>query len=73
MFPLLLLVSLCTALCALLYVNLKKPSSDNYFPGPPSEPILGHIRRFPQDSPWVKFAEWGKQYGKLRSLLIRRL
>ena len=50
-----------------LYSEYRKRSQRKYFPGPPSEPILGHVRLFPQDLPWVKFAEWGKEYGQLHS------
>ena len=46
-----------------LWLDYRKRSQRKYFPSPPSEPILGHLRLFPQDSPWIKFAEWGKQYG----------
>ena len=46
-----------------LWLDYRKRSQRKHFPSPPSEPILGHLRLFPQDSPWVKFAEWGKQYG----------
>lgn len=31
-------------------------------PGPPGNPILGHLRLIPRDHPEHAFTEWGKQY-----------
>lgn len=33
-------------------------------PGPPADPILGHLRVFPQTDQGQKFYEWSKQYGE---------
>lgn len=35
------------------------------FPGPPSDPLLGHFRIFPREYPWIQLTEWSKQYGIL--------
>lgn len=32
-------------------------------PGPPADPILGHLRIFPQTNQGQQFYEWSKQYG----------
>uniref|UniRef100_A0A0W0G8B7 Cytochrome p450 n=1 Tax=Moniliophthora roreri TaxID=221103 RepID=A0A0W0G8B7_MONRR len=39
-------------------------------PGPPTIPILGNLHLFPTASPYIKFAEWGQQYGDIYSLKI---
>ncbi|ESK85931.1 cytochrome [Moniliophthora roreri MCA 2997] len=39
-------------------------------PGPPTIPILGNLHMFPTASPYIKFAEWGQQYGDIYSLKI---
>lgn len=33
-------------------------------PGPPSDPIIGHVRFMPSSYPWKTFAEWGKRWGE---------
>lgn len=33
------------------------------FPGPRSDPIIGHARIFPQEHPWKTFTEWRKKFG----------
>lgn len=35
------------------------------FPGPPTDPFIGHLRIFPYVFPEVKLWEWAKQYGML--------
>ena len=32
-------------------------------PGPPPLPIIGNAFRMPKELPWLKYAEWAKQYG----------
>lgn len=64
---LLLLASgiLCAAAFLVLrYVHDSEKRSRNYFPSPPAEPILGHLRAFPHHSPWATFADWSKIYGR---------
>ena len=39
-------------------------------PGPPADPILGHLRIFPRLNQSEKFYEWSKQYGKLSFLSV---
>lgn len=36
-------------------------------PGPPGDPIIGHLRYIPENSPADKFAEWSKKYGMLQA------
>lgn len=42
--------------------HLQKRSTLPLPPGPPGEPILGHLRIVPTDSPEYKYAEWAKEY-----------
>ena len=35
----------------------------NVPPGPPGDPIIGHVRIMPSEYPWKTFSEWGKKYG----------
>ncbi|KAF4585218.1 hypothetical protein EYR40_002055 [Pleurotus pulmonarius] len=39
-------------------------------PGPPRAPIVGNLFDIPVDTPWVKFAEWGKVYGDVMYLRV---
>ncbi|KAJ3550347.1 hypothetical protein NM688_g5092 [Phlebia brevispora] len=41
------------------FFNMKPP----FPPGPPSDPILGHIRSFPRRGKTEKWYEWSKTYG----------
>jgi len=33
-------------------------------PGPPADPIIGHLRYIPPENPEDKIAEWSRQYGR---------
>lgn len=33
-------------------------------PGPPADPIIGHIRSMPRLYPWKTFSEWGSRWGE---------
>lgn len=37
-------------------------------PGPPRLPVIGNLHQAPQEYPWRKYHEWGKQYGPIFSL-----
>jgi len=41
-------------------------------PGPPADPIIGHLRYIPSENPEDKFAEWSKKYGMLQKSAILR-
>ncbi|KAI1624196.1 cytochrome P450 [Exophiala viscosa] len=41
-----------------LYTGSKLPLP----PGPPREPVLGHLRIIPQSHPEYQYTEWGKEY-----------
>jgi len=43
------------------------------FPGPPPLPFLGNVHQLPRQTPWVKFAEWGREYGLYTSSLALAL
>jgi cytochrome P450 len=39
-----------------------KHSSGTLPPGPPEEPIIGHVRLIPEDRPQLTYMKWGKEY-----------
>ena len=42
----------------------KSSRSGKLPPGPPADPILGHLRIYPEEDQSRVFYEWSKQYGK---------
>ena len=59
-----LLVGVVAGLVFLLYL-IQPPRGTSALPlppGPPAEPILGHLRIVPTDSPEYTYAKWAKQY-----------
>ena len=32
-------------------------------PGPPADPVIGHVRSMPLEYAWRTFGEWGKKWG----------
>ena len=66
-----LTVSTIPALCAIVIGGcylLTRSSSRKYFPSPPSEFLLGHLRTIPLDYPWKTFAALKKDYGECTAL-----
>lgn len=57
-----LLVFAALRLLRLLYERLARGPRPPYPPGPPGLPILGHLG-FPPSPAWVKFQDWGQEYG----------
>jgi hypothetical protein len=43
----------------------KAHRSANLPPGPPADPILGHLRYIPFEYTWFTFAKWAKKYGDI--------
>ena len=39
-------------------------------PGPPADPIIGHLRYIPPENPEDKIAEWSRQYGRYFWVLV---
>ncbi|KAF4596070.1 hypothetical protein EYR38_007442 [Pleurotus pulmonarius] len=39
-------------------------------PGPPADPLIGHLLRSPSENPEVVFHEWSKQYGDVIHLSV---
>ncbi|GJE86824.1 cytochrome P450 [Phanerochaete sordida] len=52
------------------YRRLARAKHGNLPPGPPADPILGHLRTFPRDNHGKTFYEWSKQYGDVLHLNI---
>ncbi|KAF7295944.1 O-methylsterigmatocystin oxidoreductase [Mycena kentingensis (nom. inval.)] len=69
--------SLAIGAAAVLYVlqklieSLKRsprnPGRLPYPPGPRPRPVLGNVTEIPRDFPWLKYMEWGREYGPLRA------
>ncbi|KAH8114932.1 cytochrome P450 [Phellopilus nigrolimitatus] len=59
------LLALVICVLTLSWISSKKSQSSRHdlFPGPPAEPILGHLRIMPADFQWLTFADWGKKFG----------
>ncbi|KAL4962873.1 cytochrome P450 [Aspergillus stella-maris] len=55
------LALLCVTVAALLTRKSKSPRLP-LPPGPPSIPIIGHLRTIPRDHPEHAFVQWGKEY-----------
>ena len=59
---------------AVSYVVYRKNSPSAALPpGPPPLPIIGNAFRMPKELPWLKYAEWAKQYGETRLAASQRL
>ena len=52
-----------TFLC-IFYVYRKTRPSTALPPGPPPLPIVGNVLHMPKEQPWLKYADWAKQYGE---------
>jgi hypothetical protein len=48
----------------IFYVHRKTRLLAALPPGPPPLPIVGNVLHMPKEQPWLKYAEWAKQYGK---------
>lgn len=48
----------------MLYVYRKTRPSVALPPGPPPLPVVGNTFQMPKEQPWLKYAEWAKQYGE---------
>ena len=42
-------------------------------PGPPADPVIGHVRSMPLEYAWRTFGEWGKKWGMLSFFLYSYL
>ena len=49
----------------------RKIKRGRFPPGPPKDPILGHLRIFPKADPGKTFYEWSNQYGTRTAICIR--
>ncbi|KAF8989893.1 cytochrome P450 [Cyathus striatus] len=48
------------------YKFLTRDSLDRTaLPGPPGNRIIGNLKDIPTDRPWIKFAEWGREFGNI--------
>ena len=49
---------------SILYVYRKTRPLAALPPGPPPLPVVGNTFQMPKEQPWLKYAEWAKQYGE---------
>lgn len=61
--PLLFVAVAIIAIIPLLYKRFTRSKGLPLPPGPPAEPLLGHLRVIPIDHPEYDYTRWGKQYG----------
>ncbi|KAI1828280.1 cytochrome P450 [Xylaria intraflava] len=45
--------------------RVRIPPGVQRLPGPKSYPIMGRVHDVPKESSWLKFYEWGKEYGPI--------
>ncbi|KXN91602.1 O-methylsterigmatocystin oxidoreductase [Leucoagaricus sp. SymC.cos] len=55
---------------ATVWLKGRKKSTLPLPPGPPADPILGHLRYIPPEAPEDQFAEWSKIYGDIMLLRV---
>ncbi|KAH9476390.1 Cytochrome P450 monooxygenase [Psilocybe cubensis] len=60
-------MGVCWAIFKLLRIGRRE---DTLPPGPPTVPILGNAHLLPTKYPFVKLAEWGKDYDGIFSLKV---
>jgi len=49
---------------SVLFLYSRKPQAYPYPPGPPADPIIGHIRKLPRVKLEEKLHEWAQEYGE---------
>ncbi|KAH8114934.1 cytochrome P450 [Phellopilus nigrolimitatus] len=59
------LLALAICVLTLSWFSSKKSQTPrrSLFPGPPADPILGHLRIMPTEFQWRTFADWGETFG----------
>ncbi|KAF7342026.1 Cytochrome P450 [Mycena venus] len=55
-------------LLAILWRRIISPQRLPLPPGPPRKFITGNLHQLPTSQPWLKYAEWAKEYGPILSL-----
>ncbi|KAH8116443.1 cytochrome P450 [Phellopilus nigrolimitatus] len=68
-FPMLAL-TICVLTLSWLSSKKSQDPRRNLFPGPPADPILGHLRIMPTEFHWRTFADWGKTFGDVININI---
>ncbi|KDR72343.1 hypothetical protein GALMADRAFT_1344012 [Galerina marginata CBS 339.88] len=64
-------ISLLLGIATVLWIIVKRlPNHPPLPPGPPADPIIGHLRIMPTDDNDIFFYELSKKYGKVSHLRI---
>lgn len=53
------------------FLALKARNKPNYPPGPPSDPLIGHLRVLPFENRDMIFHTWAKEYGERLEALFK--
>lgn len=58
------MVSIATVMLYLISSKIRNRRTHHYPPGPPGEPVLGHLRVVPFDNATKAYTEWAKEYSE---------
>ena len=65
LFPMAWVFILLSLACLVVWFNRDSKRPNPLPPGPPAEPLIGHLRLIPPDNQEMLFYKWGKIYGNI--------